>query len=93
MVWNSMSSEMHGARAPLELDLARQAEADRARPEKHLRRRVDQAADVAELLGPDESDEIRGIDQAELGRDLPHAFGQRLLALASIVSALASACS
>ena len=81
-----MSSDDRRRAAPLQVDVAGEAEPDGAGLEVELGRRVHQVADVGELLGADEGDEIDGIDQAQLGGHLLDAVGQRLLALAACSS-------
>jgi hypothetical protein len=74
--------------APLEADVARAAEAQGAGPVVELGGGVDEVGDVGELLGADEGDEIGGIDEAQLGGDVPEAVGQGHLALERIGIAL-----
>jgi hypothetical protein len=49
---------------------------------------VDEVGDVGELLGADEGHEIGGIDETQLGGNIPEAVGQGHLALERIGIAL-----
>ena len=59
-----------GIAVPAQIDMAGKTERDGAGLEVHFGRGIDQRADVAVALRPDEGDEIGRIDQAKLGRDL-----------------------
>ena len=73
---------------PIEADVAGIREGHRSGLEIHFRGSVHQTADIAELSGADECNEVQRVDQPKLGRDFLQGKSKRHFALVMILATL-----